>query len=211
MIKVLLAEDTAILRDTLVAVIDLQPDLQVVAQLPSGERIVRTALETGADVAVLDIDLPGTDGLTAAAALHREVPDCRVLILTAHAQPQNLRKALAAHVAGFLPKDTPAAELIEAIQDVAGGRRVVDASTALAALESRPSPLTERETDVLRLHADGMDPREIAAELFGWPVIRSGWDGPSDHARSRLRRLVAEARRMSSGGHWTILRQPGDP
>jgi len=165
-IRVLLAEDTAILRDTLVAVIDLQADLEVVAQLSSGEGIVRTAAKTAADVAVLDIDLPGLDGISAAAGLHREVPGCRVLILTAHAQPRNLRAALAAQVAGFLPKDTPAAELIGAIRDVAAGRRVVDASTALAALESTPSPLTDRETDVLRLHADGMDPREIASELF---------------------------------------------
>jgi two-component system response regulator DesR len=165
-IRVLVAEDTAILRDTLVAVIDLQPDLEVVAQLPSGGAIVRTAAETTADVALLDIDLPEMDGLSAAAELRREVPGCRVLILTAHAQPRNLRAALAAEVAGFLPKDTPASELIDAIREVAAGRRVVDASTALAALESRPSPLTERETDVLRLHADGMDPREIAAELF---------------------------------------------
>ena len=166
MIRILLAEDTAILRDTLVAVLDLQDDLEVVAQVATGDRILPSARETRPDVAVLDIDLPGTDGLTAAAALRTELPDCRVLILTALAQPRNLRTALAAEVAGFLPKDTPAVELIRAIREIAAGGRVVDTSTALAALESRPSPLTERETDVLRLHAEGMDPREIAASLF---------------------------------------------
>lgn len=166
MIRVLLAEDTAILRDTLVAVLDLEADLEVVAQLPRGDTIVRTAADSAADVAILDIDLPGLDGLTAAAALQQEVPECRVLILTGHAGPRNLRAALAAGVAGFLPKDTPAADLIHAVREVAAGRRVVDSATALAALESDPSPLTERETDVLRRHADGLDPREIAAELF---------------------------------------------
>jgi two-component system response regulator DesR len=165
-IRVLLAEDTAILRDTLVAVLDLQDDLEVVAQVADGDQILPAARESRPDVAVLDIDLPGMDGLTAAAALRTEAPECRVLILTALAQPRNLRTALAAEVAGFLPKDTPAVELIRAIREIAGGGRVVDTSTALAALESRPSPLTERETDVLRLHAEGMDPREIAASLF---------------------------------------------
>jgi two-component system response regulator DesR len=166
MIRILLAEDTAILRDTLVAVLDLQDDLEVVAQVADGDQILRAASETRPDVAVLDIDLPGMDGLTAAAALRTEAPECRVLILTALAQPRNLKTALAAEVAGFLPKDTPAVELIRAIREIAAGGRVVDTSTALAALESRPSPLTERETDVLRLHSEGMDPREIAASLF---------------------------------------------
>jgi two-component system response regulator DesR len=165
-IRILLAEDTAILRDTLVAVLDLEVDLQVVAQLANGDGILSAAREARPDVAVLDIDLPGTDGLTAAAQLHHQQPDCHVLILTAHAQPKNLRAALAAGVAGFLPKDTPAADLIAAIREIARGGRIVDGATALAALTSRPSPLTDRETDVLRLHAEGMTPREIAASLY---------------------------------------------
>lgn len=166
MIRILLAEDTAILRDTLVAVLELEADLKVVSQLADGNRILPAARDTQPDVAILDIDLPGTDGLTAAAQLHHDLPDCRVLILTAHAQPQNLRAALAAEVAGFLPKDTAAPHLIAAIRDVAQGGRVVDSSTALAALTSTPSPLTSRETDVLKHYAEGMDPREIAASLY---------------------------------------------
>jgi two-component system response regulator DesR len=117
-------------------------------------------------VAILDIDLPGQDGLTAAGQLAADLPQCRVLILTAHAQPANLRTALAANVAGFLAKDTPAADLIRAVRDIAGGARVIDPAVALAALDARPSPLTPRETDVLRLQAEGLDPREIAARLF---------------------------------------------
>ncbi len=166
MIRVLVAEDTAILRDTLVAVLNLQDDLDVVAQVATGDQIVASVQQSNPDVAVLDIDLPGLDGLSAAATLRTMAPDCRVLILTALAMPRNLRTALNAEVAGFLPKDTPAADLIAAIREIAAGGRVVDQATALAALESTPSPLTARETDVLRRCADGLDPREISADLY---------------------------------------------
>jgi two-component system, NarL family, response regulator DesR len=166
MISILLAEDTAILRDTLVAVLDLEEDMKVAAQVAHGDQILPAARRWQPDVAILDIDLPGQDGLTAAGQLAVDLPQCRVLILTAHAQPANLRTALAANVAGFLAKDTPAADLIRAIRDIAGGARVIDPAVALAALDARPSPLTPRETDVLRLQAEGLDPREIAARLF---------------------------------------------
>lgn len=166
MISILLAEDTAILRDTLVAVLDLEADMQVVAQVSHGDQILPAARRKQPDIAILDIDLPGQDGLTAAGMLAADLPECRVLILTALAQPANLRTALAANVAGFLAKDTPAADLIRAIRDIAGGARVIDSAVALAALDARPSPLTPRETDVLRLQAEGLDPREIAARLF---------------------------------------------
>jgi two-component system response regulator DesR len=166
MISILLAEDTAILRDTLVAVLDLQEDMQVVAQVSHGDQILPAARRWRPDVAILDIDLPGQDGLSAARQLASELPQCRVLILTALAQPANLKTALAAHVSGFLAKDTPALALIDAIREIDGGGRVIDPAVALAALDARPSPLTPRETDVLRLHAEGLDPREIAARLF---------------------------------------------
>jgi len=165
MIRVLLAEDTAILRDTLVAVLNLQDDLEVVAEVGNGDHVIPAARGTQVDVAILDIDLPGRDGLTVAEELRGAFPDCGVLILTAHANPANLRAALEADVAGFLPKDTPATELILAIRKVAAGSRVVDSATALAALNSTPSPLTEREREVLRLHAEGLDPREIATAV----------------------------------------------
>lgn len=121
MIRVLVAEDTAILRETLVAVLDLQDDIEVVGQVATGDRILPVARALSPDLALLDIDLPGLDGITAAAELHRELPACRVLILTAHTEPKNLRAALAAEVGGFLPKDTPAAGLIAAIRKVAQG------------------------------------------------------------------------------------------
>ena len=200
MIRILLAEDTAILRDTLVAVLDLQDDLEVVAQLETGDQIVPAARELRPDVALLDIDLPEMDGLTAAAALHTEVPDCRVLILTAHAQPRNLKTALAAHVAGFLPKDTPAVELIRSIREIAEGGRVVDTHTALAALQSRPSPLTDRETDVLRLHAEGMDPREIAASIhLSYGTVRNYLASATDKLAAKNR---IHAIKIASDNGW---------
>lgn len=166
MIRVLLAEDMQILRDTLVALLKLEEDIEVVAEVRDGDAIVPAALAHQPDVAVVDIDLPGTDGLTAAAELHDQVPQCKVLILTVLARPGNLRRALAAQVGGFLPKDTPAAELVDALRRVAAGERVVDQGLALKALEVPENPLSPREAEVLRRFAAGADPAEIAAALF---------------------------------------------
>jgi two-component system response regulator DesR len=165
-IRVLVAEDTAILRDTLVAVLNLQDDLEVVTEVSTGDAIVPHALRHRPDVAVLDIDLAGVDGLTAAADLHLQLPTCRTLILTGLDRPENLRKALAAHVSGFLVKNTPAVDLISAIRRIAAGDRVIDPHLAVAALETPVNPLTARETEVLRRYAQGADPREIAADMY---------------------------------------------
>jgi two-component system response regulator DesR len=166
MIRILLAEDSTILRDTLVAVLELEDDLTVVSDVSSGAEIAAAAELHQPDIAVLDIDLPGVDGITAASQIVAQVPSCRVLILTALARPGNLRAAVDAGAAGFLAKDTSARDLIAAIRTVASGGRVVDPALALATLETEPSPLTARETDVLRLHAQGIDPRDIASNLF---------------------------------------------
>ena len=139
-IRVLVAEDMRILRDTLVAVLNLESDIEVVAQVADGEAIVPNAVSAQPDVAVVDIDLPGTDGLTAAAELHERCPHCAVLILTVLGNPGSLRRALAAHVAGFLPKDIPADELIRAVRTVAGGRRVFDQELILSALDGPMMP-----------------------------------------------------------------------
>jgi two-component system response regulator DesR len=188
MIRILLAEDSAILRDTLVAVLDLEDDLTVVADVGTGTQIMPSARQVRPDVAVLDIDLPGVDGLTAARQLSTELPACRVLILTAHARPANLRAALDAHVAGFLAKDASARELIAAIRTVAGGGRVVDPEAAIAAIETQPSPLTTRETEVLRLHAQGADPRDIADTLFlSYGTVRNYLASATDKLGARNR------------------------
>jgi two-component system, NarL family, response regulator DesR len=188
MIRILIAEDSAILRDTLVSVLGLEDDLTVVADVATGTEIVPAARLHAPDVAVLDIDLPGIDGLTAAGHLSAELPACSVLILTAHARPANLRAALNAHVAGFLAKDTSARDLITAIRTIAAGGRVLDPEVAIAAIETQPSPLTARETDVLRLHAQGSDPRDIANTLhLSYGTVRNYLASATDKLGARNR------------------------
>jgi two-component system response regulator DesR len=165
-IRVLVAEDMRILSDTLAAVLSLDGGIEVVAQVADGDAIVPAAVARQPDVAVVDIGLPGRDGLTAAADLREQCPGCRVLILTVLGNPGNLRRALAAGVAGFLPKETPAAELVDAVRKVAAGEKVIDPKLALAALEIPGSPLSPREAEVLRRFAAGAGPAEIAAEMF---------------------------------------------
>jgi two-component system response regulator DesR len=165
MVRVLVAEDMQILRDTLVAVLALEEDLEVVGEVASGDAIVAAAAVLRPDVAVVDIDLPGMDGLSAAAALRSQLPECRVLILTALAVPANLRRALTVQVAGFLGKDAPSTELIAAVRRVAAGERVIDARLAVAALELPQSPLSPREAEILARCAEGRDPADIAADL----------------------------------------------
>jgi two-component system, NarL family, response regulator DesR len=164
-IRVLVAEDMRILRDTMVAVLNLEDDIEVVAEITDGEAIVSAVIGQRPDVAVVDIDLPGTDGLTAAAELLERCPGCRVLILTGLGNPGNLRRAVSAHVAGFLVKDTPAADLADAVRTVAAGGRVIDPQLALAALEVPDNPLSPREAEVLRRFAAGAGPAEIAATV----------------------------------------------
>src|SRR6516162_11835339 len=132
MIRVLLAEDMRILRDTLVSVLNLEDDIKVVAQVAAGPGIVPAALAERPDLAVLDIDMPGLDGLTAAAELHKQLPACRVVILTVLGRPRQLRQALDAHVSGFLVKDTPSGQLVSVLRRVAAGERVIDPKLALA-------------------------------------------------------------------------------
>lgn len=165
-IRVLLAEDMHMVRGALVALLELEADIDVVAEVATGDDILPTALKHTPDVAVIDIDLPGIDGLTAASALHEQLPTCRTLILTSLGRPGTLRRALSARVGGFILKDAPSRDLADAIRRVAAGHRVVDSNLALAAWDSAECPLTAREIDVLRLAADGAEAPEIAARLF---------------------------------------------
>lgn len=166
MIRVMLAEDMNMVRGALVALLNLEPDIEVVGEVASGDEIVPRALDWRPDVAIVDIDLPGIDGLTAAAELIKELPSCRTLILTSLGRPGNLRRAVAAQVAGFILKDAPPDRLAEAIRGVAAGRRVIDPQLALAAWDSVENPLTGRESEVLRLAAGGAEVAEIAASLY---------------------------------------------
>ena len=166
MIKVMLAEDMHMVRGALVALLNLEPDIEVIAEVANGNDIVPTAVKVRPDVAVLDIDLPGKDGLTAVVELHEALPDIYTLILTGLSRPGNLRRALSAKVTGFMLKDAPAAQLADAIRSVAQGRRVVDSQLAMSAWDSAESPLTARETEVLRLTAEGMQAVDIASKMF---------------------------------------------
>jgi two-component system response regulator DesR len=166
MIRVLLAEDMDMIRGALVALLALEADITVVAEVQSGDALLAAALATRPDVAIIDVGLPKLDGLSAAAQLHDELPECRTLILTGLGQPGTLRRALAAQVSGYLLKDAPPEELADAVRKIAAGQRLIDPQLAFAAWESPESPLSVREAEVLQLAAEGMEPGEIAARLY---------------------------------------------
>jgi len=169
-IRILLAEDQHLIRGALLALISLEPDMQVVADLDSGDDVVATARRLRPDVAVLDIEMPGTDGLTAAARLNTELPETKVLILTGLGHPGHLSRALEAHVGGFMRKNAPSEELADAVRRVAKGQRFLDPALVETALQAGANPLTEREADVLRAAADGGTTAEIGRALFLSPA-----------------------------------------
>ncbi|MFJ3206507.1 response regulator [Streptomyces flaveolus] len=164
-IRVLLAEDQGMMRGALALLLGMEEDIEVVAQVATGDAIVGAVLEHCPDVALLDIELPGLSGLDAAAELRERAPGCRVLILTTFGRPGYLRRALEAGAAGFLVKDGPVEELAGAVRRVLGGETVVDPALATAALSAGPSPLTPRECEVLRASADGATVADVAAAL----------------------------------------------
>jgi two-component system response regulator DesR len=165
LIRVLVAEDQAMIRGALAALLATEPDIEVVAQVERGDRVLEEALRTTPDVALLDIEMPGKDGITAAAELHARLPSCRVLILTVFGRPGYLRKAIDAGVSGFMLKDAPPDELATAIRRTARGERVVDPQLAMAALSEGSSPLTPRERDVLAMSVRGASVEEVARSL----------------------------------------------
>jgi len=165
LIRVLVAEDQAMIRGALAALLATEPDIEVVAQVERGDRVLDEALRTTPDVALLDIEMPGKDGITAAAELHTRLPSCRVLILTVFGRPGYLRKAIDAGVSGFMLKDAPPDELATAIRRTARGERVVDSQLAMAALSEGSSPLTPRERDVLAMSVRGASVEEVARSL----------------------------------------------
>ena len=154
------------IRGALVALLELEPDLRVVSSVSRADAVLPAALRSRPDVAVLDIAMPGGDGLAAAKALHEQLPDCRTLILTAMGQPGTLRRALRARVGGLLFKDAPAEQLAKAVRAVAAGRRYIDPHLVLAAWDSEENPLSPRELEVLRFAAQGADAAEIAGCLY---------------------------------------------
>jgi two-component system response regulator DesR len=165
-IRLVLAEDQAMVRGALATLLSLEDDLEVVAEVDRGDRVVGEVLRTRPDVVVLDIEMPGQDGLAVAEALAGDAPWCRVLIVTTFGRSGYLRRALAAGAAGFLLKDAPATELASAIRRVHAGDRVVDPGLAAAALSEGDSPLTARERDVLAAARSHPTVADIAGALF---------------------------------------------
>lgn len=165
MIRLLLADDQALVRGALAALLNLETDLTVVAQVGRGDEVLETARATGADVCLLDIEMPGADGIEVTALLHRELPSVRTLIVTTFGRPGYLRRAIEAGASGFVVKDTPAAELADAVRRVHAGLRVIDPTLATESLTAGDNPLTEREQDVLRLALTGSTVADIAAQV----------------------------------------------
>lgn len=200
MIRLLLADDQALVRGALAALLDLETDLEVVAQVGRGDEVLDAARSAAADVALLDVEMPGLDGIAAAAALHRALPSCRSLVVTTFGRPGYLRRALDAGASGFVVKDTPAEQLADAVRRVHAGLRAVDPDLAVASLAVGVSPLTERERHVLALAADGGTVAQVAAEAFlSEGTVRNYLSAAIGKTGARTR---AEAVRIAQDNGW---------
>jgi two-component system, NarL family, response regulator DesR len=164
-IRLLLADDQALVRGALAALLDLEPDLTVVGEVGRGDEVVAAAADAQADVVLMDVEMPGLDGIAATAALRRALPSCRVLVVTTFGRPGYLRRAVEAGASGFVVKDTPARQLAEAVRRVHAGLRVLDPALAEESLVSGASPLTARETEVLRAARDHGTVADMAGVL----------------------------------------------
>ena len=165
MIRLLLADDQAMVRGAIATLLGLEPDMEVVAEVGSGDEVVAAARSSKPDVALIDVEMPGLDGIAATAALHDAMPGVRVLIVTTFGRPGFLRRALQAGASGFVVKDTPARQLAEAVRRVHSGLRVVDPALAADSLAGGESPLTARETEVLLAAREGGSVADIARHV----------------------------------------------
>lgn len=200
MIRLLLADDQALVRGALAALLQLEDDLDVVAEVSRGDEVLDAVLEHRPDVALLDVEMPGIDGLAAARLVRDAVPDCRVLMVTTFGRPGYLKQAMAAGASGFVVKDTPARQLADAVRRVHQGLRVVDPNLAAESLTAGDSPLTERETDVLRAAQDGGTVADIAAALFlSEGTVRNHLSSAIGKTGTRTR---AEAVRVAVDNGW---------
>ncbi|WP_020660893.1 response regulator transcription factor [Amycolatopsis benzoatilytica] len=200
MIRVLLADDQAMVRGALATVLGLEADIEVVAQVGAGDEVVPAAKQVQPDVALLDVQMPGIDGLTAAAELKTALPSCRVIICTTFGRPGYLARAMAAGAAGFVVKDAPPEQLVEAVRRVHSGLRVVDPALAAESLATGTSPLTARERDVLSAAKDGSTVADIAKGLFlSDGTVRNHLSSAIGKTGARTR---AEAVRLSEERGW---------
>jgi len=199
-IRILIAEDQALVRGAIVALLGLEPDLEVVADVARGDEIVPMALEARPDVALLDIEMPGLDGLSAAAQLRTALPSCRTIVVTTFGRPGYLRRAMEAGASGFLLKDAPAAQLAEAIRRVAAGGRVVDPALALDALAEGTNPLSPREREVLAASTETATIAGLALRLsLSEGTVRNHLSAAIQKVGARNR---AEAARIAEEKGW---------
>ncbi|GAA2802653.1 response regulator transcription factor [Crossiella cryophila] len=200
MIRVLLADDQALIRGALAALLGLEADIQVVAQVGSGDEVLAAALEHRPDVALLDVQMPGKDGLAAAAELRDALPRCRVLILTTFGRPGYLARAMSAGAAGFVVKDAPPEQLVDAVRRVHSGLRVVDPGLAAESLSSGASPLSGREREVLAAARDGGTVADLARAVhLSEGTVRNHLSAAIGKTGARTR---AEAVRIADDRGW---------
>lgn len=165
MIRVLVADDQALVRGAMATMLDLESDITVVGQVGTGTDVLPEARRANPDVVLMDVQMPGKDGLTAAQELHDELPACRVLICTTFGRPGYLMRAMSAGASGFVVKDAPPEQLADAVRRVSNGLRVVDPVLAAESLAAGHNPLTEREREVLSAISDGRTVAKVAAQL----------------------------------------------
>ncbi|HEX7743689.1 MAG TPA: response regulator transcription factor [Micromonosporaceae bacterium] len=204
-IRLLLADDQALVRGALAALLSLESDLTVVAEVGRGDEVVEAARRSRPAVALLDVEMPGLDGIAATAALREAVPECRVLVVTTFGRPGYLRRAMEAGASGFVVKDTPARQLADAVRRVHAGLRVVDPSLAAETLASGRSPLTDRESEVLRTARAGGTVADLARVLhLSEGTVRNHLSAAIGKTGARNR---AEAVRIAEENGWLL----GDP
>ncbi|MGI5131847.1 response regulator [Pseudonocardia sp. CA-107938] len=200
MIRVLLADDQAMVRGALAAMLGLESDIEIVAQVGTGSAVVPAARAARPDVALLDVQMPDGDGLTAAQELRAALPGCRVVVLTTFGRPGYLARAMRAGASGFVVKDAPPEQLADAVRRVHAGLRVVDPALAAESLSSGTSPLTPREHDVLVAATDGATVADIAATLhLSEGTVRNHLSNAIGKTGARTR---AEAVRLADERGW---------
>lgn len=200
MIRVLLADDQALLVDALAAALDLQPDLEVVATVRSGDEVLAAARQARPDVALLDVQMPGADGLSVTARLTAELPECRVVVLTTFARTGYLRRAVEAGAVGFVVKEAPLERMVDAVRRVHAGLRAFDPQLSARAQITGPSPLTERERDVLRATLAGDQVADIARSLrLAESTVRNHLSAAIGKTGGRTR---AAAARLAEDNGW---------
>jgi two-component system, NarL family, response regulator DesR len=201
-IRLLIADDQALVRGALAALLQLEDDLDVVVEVSRGDEVVPAALEHRPDVALLDVEMPGIDGLAAARLLKKALPKCQVLMVTTFGRPGYLKQAMSAGASGFVVKDTPARQLADAVRRVHSGLRVVDPTLAAESLTQGDSPLTEREGEVLQAARAGGTVADIAGALFlSEGTVRNHLSSAIGKTGARTR---AEAVRVAVDNGWLL-------